>query len=72
METVYHTKIEVSTIAKNGSERFGANAECKVWSDSGSIKMVVSQHGKTKEEAEQKLISFLSVNGSVKTLCVEE
>jgi len=72
METIFHTKIEVKTIAKNGSEKFGATAECKMWTEGSSLKMEVSQHGKTKLEAEQKLLRFLSGNGSNKLECVGE
>lgn len=72
METIIHTRIEIKTIAGNGSEQFGATAECLMWTEDSKVKMKVSQHGKTKLEAEQKLIRFLSGNGTNKLRCIEE
>lgn len=71
METIYHSKIQVKTIAKNGSEKFGAVAECKAWLDE-KIKFDVTQNGKTKDEAKEKLIHFLTDGGQLKAVCVEE
>lgn len=69
MGTVFHTKIEVKATAKNGSEKFGATAKCKMWTQDNMLKMEVSQHGKTKREAEEKLLRFLSGNGTNKLVC---
>lgn len=72
MGTIFYTKIEVKTIAKNGSEKFGATAECKMWTEGSKLKMDVCQNGKTKLEAEVKLLQFLSDNGANKLELVFE
>lgn len=57
---VYHTPITITTIAKNGSERFGANASCKFSAGSPVGKfMEINQFGKTKELAKAKLLEIL-------------
>lgn len=59
-ETIYHTKITVKPLAKNGGSKFGYNAECKIGSDITKVlKMDVVQFGKTEEEAKDKLLHFL-------------
>lgn len=58
MEIIYHTYIEVSTIAKNGSEKFGATAKCKMWYKGSSFKMDVSQHGATKKEGNKNCVKY--------------
>ena len=63
METIFHTPIAVRTIAKNGSEKLGCVAECVFWKDGINLKIQVRQQGKSKLEAEEKLIRFLSENG---------
>jgi hypothetical protein len=71
MEAIlFHTEIQIKTIAKNGGEKFGANAECKFWVGDSKMKMDVSQYGKTKKEAEEKLMKFLTNNGKNQIECV--
>lgn len=62
-ETVYHTEIKFFPVAKNGSERFGVEAKCKFWYEGSRFKIDTCAHGKTKEEAEWKLLEFMSANG---------
>ncbi len=66
---IYHTPFEVSTIAKNGSEKFGSNAECKFWlPENDSLKIEVKQHGTTKDMAIAKLKLFLSHNNTMELI----
>lgn len=58
---VEHTKIIVTAVAKNGSERLGANAVCDARVN--GLKSEVSMFGRSKIEAKEKLISFLSGGG---------
>jgi len=60
MKTVYHTKIEFVPVAKNGSEKLGVNAVCKFWVGDSTFRMDLSQFGKTKVEAEEKILKVLS------------
>lgn len=63
--TVYHTPITVETVAKNGSERFGAHAKCTYWQQYEGMepmKITYEQYGKTKKEAVQKAKEFLGKN----------
>lgn len=72
METFYYETIEIETICKNGSEKHGANAKTttSLSKDGTALKMEVSQYGKTKEEAKQKLIDFITGKGKYITECV--
>lgn len=67
MKIVYHTKITVETIAKNGSERLGAKAKCKCREsmERNAFEMDVEMNGKTKKEAKDKLIAFLKSENNV-------
>lgn len=61
MGKIYYETIKIETICKNGSEKFGANAITNMSMDiDGSMKMEVSQFGKTKKEAKEKLLKFLT------------
>lgn len=60
---LFHTEIKVKTIAKNGSERFGAKAECKFWFEGEKIKIGITQWAKTKQEAKEKLLKLLENDG---------
>lgn len=68
----YYTPI-IETIANNGSERFGAKANTKMWhEDNPSMKLEVTMSGKSIEESKQKLLNFLSSNGeneAIELLC---
>lgn len=66
--TIYHTPIKVKTIAKNGSERFGANAVFSYWYGDSEMIIETTIHGKTKKEAKQKAIKFISGNGKNKVV----
>jgi hypothetical protein len=59
---IYHTPIMVETIAKNGSERYGANASCTFGTDpEGKHRMIdLTMHGKTKAEAIEKIKKCLA------------
>lgn len=61
MAKIYYETIKIETICKNGSEKFGAIAITNI-SDNrdGSMKMEVSLFGKTKIQAERKLLKFLT------------
>ena len=57
---IYHTKITVKPLAKNGGSKFGYNAKCKIGTEiTKTLKMHVTQFGKTAEEAEEKLLRFI-------------
>ena len=61
MGKIYYETIKIETICKNGSEKFGAIAITNMSGNrDGSMKMEVSQFGKTKIEAGQKLRKFLT------------
>lgn len=61
MGKIYYETIKFQTICKNSSEKFGANAITKVSGNrDGSLKMEVSQFGKTKKEAAEKLLKILT------------
>jgi len=60
MKTVYHTKFEFVTVAKNGSEKLGVNAVCKFWVGESAFRMDLSQFANTKAEAEEKILKVLS------------
>lgn len=61
MSKLYYETIKIETICKNGSEKMGAKAITNVsMNRDGSMKMQVSQFGKTMKEAEQKLLEFLT------------
>lgn len=63
MAKIYYETIRIETICKNGSEKFGVNAITNMSSNKdGSMKMEVSYFGKTKQEAESKLLKFLTDN----------
>jgi len=70
MKTVYHTKIEFVPIAKDGSEKRGVNAECKFWVGESTFRIGLSQFGKTKAEAEEKILKVLST-GADAVECAE-
>lgn len=63
MAKIYYETIKIETICKNGSEKFGANAITNMsMNRDGSMKIEVWQFGKTKKEAESKLLKFLTNN----------
>jgi len=55
---IKHTPITITTVAKNGSERFGATASCNMYY-TDNIKAEINQFGKTKRIAEEKLLKLL-------------
>lgn len=61
MTSIYYEKIKFETICKNGSEKHGCNATTYMsgYKD-GTMRMKVSQFGKNKKEAEEKLLNFLT------------
>jgi hypothetical protein len=63
LDKIYYETIKIETICKNGSEKFGAEAITNISeSKDGSRKMEITQFGKTKVEAEAKLLKFLTDN----------
>jgi hypothetical protein len=63
LKVFYITPI-IKTIADNGSEKLGAQAITKMWTDENpNMKMEVTVSGKTKEESKTKLLNFLSSGG---------
>jgi hypothetical protein len=61
METVYYETIKIETICKNGSEKLGVNAVTNMsLNRDGRRKMELKQFGKTKKEAEDKLLDSLT------------
>jgi hypothetical protein len=70
--TIYHTAIKTETVCKNGSERFGAKAICKFSFKPNAMPMEVTIEGKTKLEAEQKMLKFLNSDKYFKLSLIEE
>ena len=57
---VFHTEIEYKSILKKDNWRLGGHGHCFISNDPDlTFKMEVKQFGKTKEEAEMKIKSFL-------------
>ncbi len=64
MLKVFYTNPTIKTIADDGSEKYGAQAITKMWTDENpNMKMEVTMSGKTKEESKTKLLNFLSSGG---------
>ena len=60
MKIFYYQPL-VTTIAANGSERLGAQATTKYWAeDNPTMKIEITQSGKTIIEVQEKLKKFLS------------
>lgn len=70
--TIYYTTITYQSILKKDNWRAGGNASTFMadTKDGKPLKMEVNQYGKTKKEAEEKLIKFLSSNGQTNIECV--
>jgi hypothetical protein len=67
MKTVFYYEPITETVANNHSERLGAKAITKIWTDENkSMKIEVTMAGKTIVEAKEKLLNFLSGNGKNK------
>ena len=65
IKKLYYTTITHHPFCKNKSWHHGGQAKTVMCNnkDGSGFKMEVEQFGKTKEEAEQKLIKFLSSEG---------
>jgi hypothetical protein len=68
---LYYTPISVKTLCNNGSERFGANATTTLSFDPNKTFTAISIYGKTKVDAERKLMEFLSDDENVLLELVE-
>ncbi len=70
--TIYYTTITYQSIFKKDNWRAGGNATTFMSDnkDGKPMKMEVNQYGKTKKEAEEKLIKFLNGNGQTDIECV--
>lgn len=70
--TIYYTTITYQSICKKDNWKLGGNASTFVSDskDGKPMKMEVNQYGKTKKEAKEKLIKFLSSNGQTNIECV--
>lgn len=70
--TIYYTTITYQSICKKDNWKLGGNASTFMADskDGKPMKMEVNQYGKTKKEAEEKLIKFLSSNGQTNIECV--
>lgn len=61
MIKIYYENIKFETICKNGSEKHGCNATTYMSCyKNGTMRIKVSQFGKNKKEAEEKLLNFLT------------
>ncbi len=72
MAKIYYTPITFQSIAKKDNWRYGGNATTFMSdnADGKPLKMEVNQYGKTKKEAEEKLIKFLNGSGQTEIECV--
>ena len=70
--TIYYTTITYQSILRNDNWKQGGNASTFISDnkDGKPMKMEVNQYGKTKKEAEEKLIKFLNGNGQTDIECV--
>lgn len=70
--TIYYTTITYQSICKKDNWKLGGNASAFMADskDGKPMKIEVNQYGKTKKEAEEKLIKFLSSNGQRVIECV--
>lgn len=62
-QTVLHTKIKIKPLAKNGSKKFGFNAECRFHYEGSEQWIDFSAHSETEYGAELKVRRFMSANG---------
>ena len=69
---IYYSTITYQSILRNDNWKQGGNASTFMTDtkDGKSLKMEVNQYGKTKKEAEEKLIKFLNGNGQMDIECV--
>lgn len=73
MKKVYFTPITYKSIFKNDNWKIGGHA-ITTMSDNPEMKSKaeVEQYGKTKEEAEKKIMRFLTSGGTVEAICVKQ
>lgn len=69
---IYYSTITYQSILRNDNWKQGGNASTFMsdTKDGKPLKMEVNQYGKTKKEAEEKLIKFLNGNGQTDIECV--
>lgn len=69
--TLYHGAVTTESICKNGSERYGVTAKVKVCFGPDSFVINCKMHGKTAEDAKEKLINLITDDGSVKLEAIQ-
>ena len=72
MNILYHTKIKYTPVAKNGSEKLGVTAECLFWVGDSTFRMELSQFGKNKADAEDKILKVLFSDDIDYVECVDD
>jgi len=69
---IYYTPITYQSICRKDNWRLGGNASTFMSDDKeGRFNIEVNQYGKTKKEAKDKMIKFLSSSGQTEIVCVE-
>ena len=72
MEKIYYTTIKIIPLCKNGGWKFGGNATTK-FSDNKEMKhgMDAEMFGESEEICMEKMLKFLSGNGTTEIECIE-
>lgn len=68
METLYHSEIKTYPIAKDGTNRLGIIAECKIWREDSKNVTNASRFGATSKKAKIQLIEYLQKKGNLKCI----
>lgn len=74
MAKIYYTPITYQSNLRKDNWKHGGNASTFMSDDFSlerPLKMEVNQYGRTKDEAREKLLKFLSSNGQTEIECVE-
>lgn len=71
---IYYTPITFKSVLSNDNWNYGGNAfsVISVNITGKPFKMDVNQYGKTKKEAEERLMNFISGKGTNNIECVEK
>lgn len=73
MDKIFYSPITYKSIYNNDNWKAGGNASTIMWSaNHGGLRIGVDQFGKTKKEAQDKLIKMLNGAGKNSIECIDE